>query len=196
MELVEREDWDRRFAEREPIHGGEPDPTFVDVAGGLTPGRALDLGCGQGRNALWLAARGWRVTGVDFSRVALEHARRDSDGLPVEWVEADLREYEPAARAYDFVSYVFVQLPAEERAGVLARAAGAVADGGTLLVAVHDLRNLAEGEGGPQDPLVLATPAEIVGELPGLEIERAESSRRDDQIDCVVVARRPALDEG
>src|ERR1051326_9147494 len=72
---VEREDWNRRFRERGLVHGGEPDPTVVAEVEALAPGRALDLGCGQGRHGVWLARRGWKVTGVDFSDVALTVAR-------------------------------------------------------------------------------------------------------------------------
>ena len=195
----EREDWNRRFRERGLVHGGEPDPTVVAEAERLRPGRALDLGCGQGRNAAWLAQHGWDVTGVDFSDVALETARSVAPG--VEWVQADLREYEPAEGAYDLVLYVFVQLPAAERRAVLRRAAVALAPGGTLLVVGHDLLNLTEGWGGPSDPKVLFTQDDVAAELPGLAIERAERVRRpftdhdgrpQVQVDAVVRATAPA----
>ena len=194
---MEREDWNRRHAERGLVHGGEPDPTVTAVAGSLTPGRALELGCGQGRNAIWLAEQGWRVAGVDFSDVALATARELAGDLAVEWVEADLREYEPDARAYDLVLYPFVQLPAAERQEVLRRAAAAVAPGGTFLAVVHDSANLTEGWGGPSNPAVLATPDELVRDLPGLEVVRAERFYRPvtteageeaQQVDAVVRA--------
>jgi SAM-dependent methyltransferase len=196
---VEREDWNRRFLERGLVHGGRPDPTVVEEAGGLPPGRALDLGCGQGRNGAWLAAQGWRVTGVDFSDVGLAAAREAAPDA--EWVRADLREYVPEPGAYDLVLYSFVQLPADERRAVLRRAAGAVAPGGTLLVVGHDVLNLTEGWGGPSSATVLFTPDDVVGEVDGLVAERAERIRRpveDEegrpqvQIDAVVRAVRPA----
>jgi SAM-dependent methyltransferase len=196
---MEREDWNRRFRERGLVHGGEPDPTVVAEVEGLQPGRALDLGCGQGRNAAWLAQRGWDVTGVDFSDVALEAARLAApDG---EWMQADLREYEPAESAYDLVLYVFVQLPGAERRAVLQRAAVSLAPGGRLLVVGHDLLNLTEGWGGPSDPRVLFTPDDVAAELPRLVIERAERVRRpvtDEegraqvQVDAVVRANASA----
>jgi SAM-dependent methyltransferase len=200
---VEREDWNRRFRERGLVHGGQPDPTVVEEVARLAPGRALDLGCGQGRNGAWLAARGWRVTGVDFSDVALDAARAAAPAA--DWVEADLREYEPELGAYDLVLYAFVQLPGDERGAVLRRAAEALAPGGTLLVVGHDLSNLTEGWAGPSSPAVLFTPDEVVGEVEGLVAERAERIRRpvedEDgrpqvQVDAVVRAVRPlALSE-
>jgi SAM-dependent methyltransferase len=173
---VEREDWNRRFEERGLVHGGEPDPTVVAEVEALPPGRALDLGCGQGRHAAWLAAKGWQVTAVDFSDVALATARAAEP--EVEWVQADLREYRPQEGAFDLVLYAFVQLPEHERRAVLARAAAALAPGGTLLVVGHDLLNLTEGWAGPSDPSVLFTPDDVVGELQGLAIERADRVRR------------------
>jgi len=176
MPLLEREDWNRRFRERGLVHGGEPDPTVVAEIEALAPGRALDLGCGQGRHGVWLARRGWKVTGVDFSDVALTVARAAApDG---EWVEADLRAYVPQPDAYDLVLYAFVQLPAGERSRVLGRARSALAPGGTLLVVGHDLLNLTQGWAGPADPAVLFTPDDVAAELAGLAIGRAERVRR------------------
>jgi SAM-dependent methyltransferase len=152
----------------------------VEEVEDLRPGRALDLGCGEGRNAVWLAQRGWRVTAVDFSEIALARARRlaSSRSAAVEWVVADLRAYEPPAGAFDLVLYLYVHLPAPARRLVLRRAAAALAPGGALLVLGHDLANLTAGHGGPSDPAVLYTPAEIVTELPRLRIERAEQVAR------------------
>jgi 2-polyprenyl-3-methyl-5-hydroxy-6-metoxy-1,4-benzoquinol methylase len=133
---VEREDWDRKHAEAGLLFGAEPNRFLVAEVGSLPPGRALDVACGAGRNAVWLAERGWAVTGVDFSGVALANARRlaAGRGVTVEWVQADVREWQPEAAASDFVAVLYLQLPAAERRLVLGRAAEAVAPGGTLLV--------------------------------------------------------------
>ena len=197
---MERKDWNRKHGEAGLLFGADPNRFLVAEVEALPPGRALDLACGAGRNAVWLAKRGWRVTGVDFSDVALANARALAvdRGVEIEWVEADLVEWEPAARSFDLVAVLYLQLPAEERRLVLSRAAEAVAPGGTLLVVGHDLRNLDEGYGGPRDPRVLFTPGEVAGELPGLEIERAERVLRPVQtedgeaqaIDALVRARR------
>jgi 2-polyprenyl-3-methyl-5-hydroxy-6-metoxy-1,4-benzoquinol methylase len=172
--------WDQRHAAQQPIESTEPDPTLVDEIGSLRPGRALDLGAGDGRNAIWLAERGWKVTAVDFSQVALERGRSRSEagGVTVDWQLADLLEWSPEARAYDLVTLFFIHLPGTERRGVYARAADAVAPGGTLLIVAHDRANLADGVGGPQDPDVLVSPGEVAAELPGFRIDRAETMQR------------------
>jgi len=190
--------WDERHAARDPIESHEPDPTLVEACAQLAPGRALDLGSGDGRNAIWLAGRGWRVTAVDFSSVALERARARAEaaGVAVDWRQEDLLAWQPEAEAFDLVTLVFIHLPGDERRAVYAGAAAAVAPGGTLLVVAHDRSNIEHGVGGPQDPDVLVTPAEIVADLPaGYEVERAETVRRGSDpgpvpIDAVVRARR------
>jgi 2-polyprenyl-3-methyl-5-hydroxy-6-metoxy-1,4-benzoquinol methylase len=194
---VEREDWNRRYGEAGQLFGVDPNRFLVAEVDGLVPGRALDLACGAGRNAVWLAERGWTVTGVDFSDVALEHARRLSAarGVDVEWVQADVREWTPPAAAYDLVAILYLQIPAEERRVVHGRAAAAVAPGGTLLVVGHDRENLVSGSGGPQDVRVLLDAEEVAGDLAGLAVEKAEQVLRPvegerDAIDTLVRARR------
>jgi SAM-dependent methyltransferase len=157
----------------------------------MPPGRALDLACGEGRNAIWLAERGWKVTAVDFSRVAIEKARASAEraGVEVDFVCADLLGYESEPAAHDLVVVLFLQLPADERRLVLSRASKALAPGGTLLLIGHDLTNLTDGVGGPSDPGVLYTPDDIASDLAGLEIEKAERILRD-----VHGADRPAID--
>jgi SAM-dependent methyltransferase len=168
---------------------------------GLEPGRALDLACGEGRNAVWLAEQGWRTTGVDFSDVALAKAGRlaASRGVEVEWIVAAVLEHAPERRAFDLVAVLYLQLPDEELAQALRSAVEALAPGGTLIVLGHDTTNLTDGHGGPRDASVLFTPDDVVAELGGLEIERAEKVRRavalDDceatAVDAFVRARRP-----
>ncbi|HEY7693416.1 MAG TPA: class I SAM-dependent methyltransferase [Gaiellaceae bacterium] len=195
---MEREDWNRRHGEAEgPLFGVEPNRFLAAEVAALAPGRALDLACGAGRNAVWLAERGWTVTGVDFSDVALEHARRlaEDRGVEVEWVQADVREWAPAAAAFDLVAILYLQIPVGERRVVHGRAAAAVAPGGTLLVVGHDRENLRSGTGGPKDVNVLLDADEVAGELGGLAIERAERVLRPvegerDAIDTLVRARR------
>ncbi len=198
-----RERWDERHAAHDPIESAEPDPTLVEICAALPAGRALDLGAGDGRNAIWLAGRGWRVTAVDFSPVALERARTRAiaagaiaAGADVDWQLHDLLEWRPDPGAFDLVALVFIHLPETERREVYASAAAAVAPGGTLLVIGHDRSNIADGVGGPQDPEVLFTADEIAADLPaGFRVSRAEAVRRGTgadllPIDAVVVARR------
>lgn len=198
------DEWDERYAERELLWSATPNRFLVSEVEGLRPGRALDLACGEGRNAIWLAERGWRVTAVDFSRVAIERAGRlaAERGVEVDFLCADLLAYEPPVRTFDLVAVFYLQLPADELSPVLARAAEAVAAGGTLLVVGHDLVNLTEGYGGPKDPAVLFTPDDVVRAASGLAVERAERVRRPveledgtavEAIDALVRLRR---DEG
>ncbi|HET8743924.1 MAG TPA: class I SAM-dependent methyltransferase [Gaiella sp.] len=197
-----REDWNARYASRELLWSAEPNRLFASEAEGLEPGRGLDLACGEGRNAVWLAERGWRVTAVDFSDVALEKARRlaGSRGVEVEWVLADVLDFAPERQAFDLVALLYLQLPHEELGRAVGAAVDAVAPGGTILVLGHDTRNLREGHGGPKDVSVLYTPENVVAWMDGLVVERAESVRRRVPLeegeavalDAFVRARRPA----
>jgi SAM-dependent methyltransferase len=202
MTRVEREDWNQKHGEAGLLFGVEPNRFLVAEVEGLEPGRALDVACGAGRNAVWLAVRGWTVTGVDFSDVALANARglAAERGVEVEWVQADVRAWQPAGAAFDLVAVLYLHLPAEERRLVLGRAAEAVAPGGMLVVVGHDPQNLNGGYGGPKDPLVLFTADDVALELPGLQIEKAERVLRPVEtqdgeaqaIDALVRARRVA----
>jgi SAM-dependent methyltransferase len=196
-----RERWNRRWAGEERVHAGTaPSRFLVAEVAGLRPGAALDLACGAGRNAVWLAEQGWQVTAADFSGVALRMARSLAARrrTAVDWIEADLLAWTPPVRAYDLVCVLYLQLPAPERRTVLARAAGAVRDGGTLLVVGHDLLNLTEGWGGPTQPDVLFTPDDVVTEIGDLRVEQARRVRRPvedagaahEAIDALVRARR------
>jgi len=183
---MDHEAWNRRYAGRACAWSRAPNALVAAETRALAPGRALDLGAGEGRNALWLAEHGWRVTAIDFSEVALERARRLSieRGVEVDWVLEDLLRYRPAPEAFDLVLVCYLQLPAPERRTVLARARAALAPGGALLYVGHDLSNLAHGAGGPRDPAVLATPEEVARELAGLAIERAEVVTREVEADA------------
>ena len=180
MAVMNSDGWDTRYATAELVWSAQPNQFVVEEFTGLTPGRALDLGCGEGRNAIWLAIRGWQATGGDFSPVGVDKGRRIAEhaGVGVDWVVADLCAYQPPADAFDAVLVAYLHLPPADLAGILARAAEAVAPGGTLLVVGHDATNLTDGVGGPQDPEVLYTPEAIAAELPGLRVTRAERVRR------------------
>lgn len=195
-------DWDRRYDTPELIWSGEPNRFLRAEVEPLAPGRALDLASGEGRNAVWLARMGWRVTAVDFSAVASEKARRLArvHGVDVRVVQADLTDHVPEPASADLVVVLYLHLPAAQRSAVLARAAEALAPGGVILVVGHDLLNLTEGAGGPRDPAVLMTPDAVAADLRGLVIERAERVLRPVEtdggsvsaIDTLVRASRPA----
>jgi SAM-dependent methyltransferase len=177
---VDRHQWDERYTGTELLWSAEPNRFVVEELAGLPPGRALDLGTGEGRNAVWLASRGWQVTAVDFSAVGLAKAAElaERNGVTVEWAEADLLTYEPARGVYDLVLLAYIHLRSADMAAVLAAASGALAPDGTLLVIGHDVDNIAHGYGGPQDPGILHRTDTIVAALPGLAIHRAGQARR------------------
>ncbi|MFC8128343.1 class I SAM-dependent methyltransferase [Streptomyces sp. NPDC057302] len=133
--------WDERYQQSGRLWSGEPNAALVRETEGLTPGSALDLGCGEGGDAIWLARQGWRVTATDISRVALgraaEHAAQEGVADRVDWQQHDLGESAPAG-SYDLVSAQFLHsmhdMPREE---ILRSAAAAVAPGGTLLIVGH-----------------------------------------------------------
>ena len=203
MKVVDSSEWDRRYAGRELIWTSEANRFLVREADRMAPGRALDLACGEGRNAVWLAARGWQVTGVDFSAVGLEKARAlaQARGVQAEWIVADLLEYRPEPEAFELVIVFYLQLPAVQRTPILRRAAGAVAPGGTLVLVAHDRANLEHGHGGPLDAAVLYTAEDVTRDLEGsgLRIERAERVERPvdtpdgprTALDALVRASRP-----
>jgi 2-polyprenyl-3-methyl-5-hydroxy-6-metoxy-1,4-benzoquinol methylase len=172
--------WDERYAGPELVWGSGPNCFVAEELAALPPGRAIDLGTGEGRNAIWLAERGFTVTAVDFSRVGLARAAglAAERGVSVDWVHADLLDYQPTPGHFDLVLIAYIQLPAD-RLTALARTAGAaLAPGGTLLAVGHDRDNLARGHGGPKDLSVLWTPQLMTAGLTGLTIEQAEQVDR------------------
>jgi len=131
--------WDERYRAADRIWSGNPNPHLVAVADELAPGDALDVGAGEGADAVWLAGRGWAVTGVDVSGVALRKAAahaRDA-GVEVTWERADVREWDPAPRRYDLVSAQFMHFPRPVLEVLHRRLAAAVRPGGTLLIVGH-----------------------------------------------------------
>jgi SAM-dependent methyltransferase len=199
-------DWDARYASTELVWSAGPNMWVEQIAEALDPGRVLDLAGGEGRNSLWLAARGWDALCVDFSQVALDRAlelaaqRVSRAGLRFAVLQADLLAYVPPAEAFDLVMVIYVQVPAAEREIIFANAASAVAPNGRLLVVAHHSDNLAEGVGGPQDPELLYTQDEIAAAAAasGLVAERSERVMRPvrvdgatrDAIDALYVGRR------
>ncbi len=200
------EEWDRRYDTADYVWHADPNQFLPGLVADLTPGRALDLASGEGRNSVWLAAQGWRVTAVDFSSVGVDKGRRlaADSGVDVDWIVADVTTVELSPASFDLVIVFYVQFPAPARAAMLHRAARALAPGGRFVMVAHDLTNIADGVGGPQDPTVMPTPELIVADLASsgigdLAIDRAETitravetpDGRRNAIDCLVVAHRP-----
>ncbi len=199
---MDREAWNERYRAEELVWGAEPNRFVAEVLGQREPaGRALDLSCGEGRNGIWLARRGWSVTGVDYSDVAIQRARElaAAEGVEVEWVCADVMSYETAPGLFALVLVSYLHVRKEARRLVL-QGAAALAPGGELFMIGHALRNLTEGVGGPRDPSVLWDPEEIAAEVRsvGLRVERCEEVLRTvdaengarEAIDVLVEARQ------
>ena len=178
---MDAQEWDTRYTNTPWVWSADPNMWVVQELEGLRPGRALDLGAGEGRNAVWLARRGWQVDAVDFSRVALRRADElaAANGVQVVTREADLTTFEPDEAAYDLVLVVYVHLAHADMDGLLRRAARAARPGGTLLLVGHDVSNIEHGIGGPQDPAILTSASQVTavwGEMADCEV--AEVRRR------------------
>ena len=164
--------WDRRYRE----HGWSsvPDENLVELVTGLTPGRAIDLGCGTGRNSLRLARIGWEVTGVDASSVGLEMAaeRAAIEGVTLHLVRADLLDFEPESCSFELVVVANIHLMPEQRDLFFARAAAAVTPGGHLFIVGHHVD--AFGKSGPPTLERLFEESLFQGRFDGFTIERLE----------------------
>lgn len=197
--------WDERYETAEFVWKTEPNQFLPAEVDGLDAGRALDLGCGEGRNAVWLAGQGWSVIGVDFSQVGLDKGARlaDKSGVDVDWVCADATAWTPDS-SFDLVIVFYLQLAQDARRAAFTGAARALAPGGTLLIVGHAGVNLVDGVGGPQDPSVLYDPDDVRADLASagvgdLVVDRAEHVRRSVDtpagprfaVDCLVRVHRP-----
>lgn len=204
--IPEGETWDAMYGRREQYFSGAANDALIAEAAELPVGRALDVGCGEGGDAIWLAARDWQVTGVDVSAVALDRARRTAHdaGLTgrISLRGLDLTAEAPAPRAYDLVSVHYVPLPVDDAAAVRGLA-DAVAVGGTLLFVTHDpdaiARRVREGSTGAPDPRDVhgtASVAALLGADWTIEVHgsrprsRPEHAERDHPDDVVLRARR------
>ena len=177
---MDAEAWDERYRSSELMWSAGPNQFVEAELASLPPGRAVDLAAGEGRNAIWLARQGWRVTAVDFSQVALDKGRKIAGDLPVLWLCADATTWREDA-SYDLSVLAYLQLPAGERRAAHRNAFAALRPGGTLLVVAHDSTNLDEGVGGPQDPDVLLTADDVLADLDGTsyQVVRAERVARE-----------------
>ncbi len=167
---MDAQSWDERYAATGLVWSAEPNRWVRERCESLPPGRALDLACGEGRNALWLAGLGWDVVAADFSAVAIEKGRaleaaHGTGSIPIDWRVSDAVSQPILGGAFDLVVIAYLQLPMPSRRGAHQAAADALTVGGTLLVVAHDSSNIAEGAGGPQDPSVLFTADDVLTDL-------------------------------
>jgi SAM-dependent methyltransferase len=169
---MDASDWNARYDTTELIWKGEPNQFLPIEVADLKAGSAVDLACGEGRNAVWLAKQGWIVTGVDFSSVGVEKGRKlaSDNGVDATWVVADATTWEPPETGFDLVAVFYLQLPAAERRASMHTAVRSLAKGGTLVLVGHDLLNLTEGYGGPQDPTFLLTAEDIIDDVTAAEV--------------------------
>ncbi|HLL67714.1 MAG TPA: methyltransferase domain-containing protein [Micromonosporaceae bacterium] len=169
--LFTREYWDERYGSADQIWSGNANPHLVATAADLVPGAAVDVGSGEGADALWLASRGWRVTAVDVSGVALSRAARRATEAGAEiagritWQQADVLSWDPAPERFDLVSAQFMHLPRPALEALHRRLAAAVTPGGTLLIVGHDLSDLETTMGRPHFPELMFTAEQIAATL-------------------------------
>lgn len=202
-------DWDERYAAHDLVWSAEPNRFVAEIVGPMTPGHALDVAAGEGRNAIWMAQQGWTVVAADYSTVAVERMRslaadRLGDDLArLTPLVADATQPAPGGpAAYDLALLSYLQLPAPEWRQALREAVEAVRPGGRVVVVGHAGRNLAEGWGGPGDRSVLYDPDEVLERADGLPVTVEHSGIRERPVDTdegervaldtVVVLRREA----
>lgn len=173
-EELDKAFWEERWEDVHPadtaLRARRPNPQLVAEAGDLIPGTALDAGCGQGTDAIWLASRGWRVTAVDFATNALRHAREHAETLGagimsrIDWVQADLTTWTPPEEHFDLVSTHYVHGVAP-RDALFRRLAASVAPGGTLLIVGHHPSELQTTSLHALAPEVYFTAEEVAASL-------------------------------
>lgn len=189
--------WEERYrraaAEGTSLWGAGPNGWIAERAGALPPGRALDLGAGEGRNARWLAERGWTVTAVDFSAEAVALLRASAGGLPIDAQVADATAW--TGDPVDLAVLCYLQLAPAELAAAIGRAAEALAPTGTLLGIWHDREDVARGLAGTMDPTIRTTQEETAAAARAAGLHVVLSGRRDRPVDaglacdCLLVAR-------
>lgn len=164
---VTPEQWDARYAERDQVWSGAPNGTLVAELDGMAAGRALDVGCGEGGDAIWLAGRGWQVTATDISAVALDRARLAAlaAGVEVDWRLADIADGAPEPGGFDLVTTHYPALRLTDDAAAIRGLLDAVAPGGMLLVVGHAPSQEAADHG--WDPEGWVQPEDVAGHLDG-----------------------------
>jgi SAM-dependent methyltransferase len=172
-ERFDQEFWDERYSSHDALWSGQPNPHLVDETGDLAPGTALDAGAGEGADAIWLATRGWKVTAVDISTVALERgaalAKREGPEIAerISWCHENLVEWDPPREEFDLVSSQYLHLPTDSRRTLFDRLASAVVPGGTLLIVAHHPSDMHTTIQRPHDPDLFFTGDEIAEQLHG-----------------------------
>ncbi len=182
--------WDERYRATDRLWSEGPNMFVEDRLSGSEPGVGVDLASGEGRNAIWLSERGWEMIAVDFSSVALDRGRSQTE--KVRFIEADVFSWKPD-RAVDLVLIAYLQVEAEPLSDLVGHARGWLKPGGELFMVGHDISNLEEGVGGPQVPEILWDLDLILGWLGDLEVIEAGVVDRPVEQDGVVRYARDTL---
>ena len=204
---MDANEWDEKYAASELVWSAEPNRFVAELVEPLTPGTAVDIAAGEGRNAIWMASRGWTVVATDFSQVAVERARARAaavlgpDAGRLTALVGDARLPAPGSpAAYDLALFSYLQVPRDDLRAALRAGVEAVRPGGHVIVIGHAGRNLTEGYGGPSEREVLYDPDEVVEAVEGLpvrvlhadirvrEVETGDGVR--EALDSVVVLER------
>ncbi|HLF42766.1 MAG TPA: methyltransferase domain-containing protein [Acidimicrobiia bacterium] len=183
-------DWDERYRSSDQLWSVTPNLFVADRLADVTPGRGLDLASGEGRNAIWLAERGWAMTAVDFSEVASSRGGAQSD--LVEFVVADVRDWEPDGR-FDLVLIAYLHLMPPDFEKVIRTSREWLAPGGELFLIGHDVANVEHGHGGPQVPEILWSVPDLLAWLDGMTVIEAQVVRRPVETEEGRVFARDAL---
>jgi len=200
--------WDARYGADKAVWSPEPNVLIAELVQQFAPspslavtdgtvatrtGRAVDLGAGEGRHAIWLAGLGWQVEAVDFSEVGLAKGAANAGAVNerITWTVADATNWTPAPGSVDLIVLSYLQLDEAESAAVIRNIAPGLKPGGHIVWVSHDLINYTEGVGGPQMPSILQTPEQVRSwmEATGLTVAVAETRTR-----AIEGAARPALD--
>ena len=199
--MTQRDLWNERYQQRGAVWGVGPNQFVADRLAGEHPCRVLDLGSGQGRNAVWLAQQGHQVTAVDVSDTATAQAAEIAAeaGVVVEFIAADLQTWQPDAGSFDIVVLAYLQAPPGLRKAIHAKAVRALAPGGRVFVVAHHRDNLEHGIGGPPMIEVLFDEETVAADFDGFEIvENNRVVRRvekddvsGDALDLVFIATKP-----
>ncbi len=181
--MSEAASWAERHAAAAMAWDTTPNQFVVAACRRLRPGRALDLGAGEGANSMWLAGRGWRVTAIDSNTVVVGRIQSHSALLnhPVDAIVGDAVSYRPPPATFDLILLSYLELPEHQLRLAFQNLVPGLAPGGRVLIIAHDATNLDQGWGGPRDPNVLTTPQVVSGILTGLglDVQRADVVRRE-----------------
>jgi SAM-dependent methyltransferase len=182
---VDANAWDERYAASELVWSAEPNRFVAEIVGVLTPGSALDVAAGEGRNAIWMVQQGWTVVATDYSEVAVDRMRARAaallgdDASRLTPLVADATTAAPGDPAsFDLALFSYLQLPREPMRAAFRAGVEAVRPGGHVVVVCHAGRNLAEGWGGPSAREVLHDPDEVTDLVDGLPVQVQQSGIR------------------